>query len=630
MMKQPYFIIDFDSTFSRVEALDALCEIVLEHSDQKDLVLQKIKEITDLGMAGALDFRQSLLSRLALMNIHKTDILKLIQRLKQEISPSFIRNRSFLTDCRDTVYIVSNGFMDFIVPVVEDYGLIGKQVFANQFEYDESGYVSGVNLDNPLSMSGGKPKVIQSLNLQGEVYVIGDGYNDFEIRKEGYANAFYLFTENVQRDQVLDIADFVAPNLDEILYKLKMNRALSYPKNRINVLLLEGVHPQAVKLFEAEGYQVEYLTSSLSEDELCEKIEHVNILGIRSKTHVTERVIKSAKRLINVAAFCIGTNQIDLDACNRHGVNVFNAPYSNTRSVVELAIAEIIMLVRNLPDKIMAMHRGVWQKSAAKANEVRGKKLGIIGYGNIGKQLSVVAEAMGLQVYFYDLSDKLVIGNAIKCSTLEELLGEVDIVTLHIDGRPENNNTFGADQFAQMKDGAIFINLARGKVVDVKALKAALESGKLKGAAVDVFPKEPKSNDEPFESALMGVSNTILTPHIGGSTMEAQENIGEFVPNKVISYINTGSTEGSVNLPNVQLPPLLGAHRLLHIHQNVPNVMAQINQIFAESSINILGQYLKTNEQVGYVISDIDTAYNEEIMDRLKNIEGTIWLRVLY
>ncbi len=298
--------------------------------------------------------------------------------------------------------------------------------------------------------------------------------------------------------------------------------------------------------------------------------------------------------------------------------------------MVELAIAEIIMLVRNLPDKIRSMHDGKWQKSAKNSREIRGKKLGIIGYGNIGAQLSIVAEALGMDVYFYDIVDKLVMGNATKCDTLDELLEKVDIVTLHIDGRASNESMFGGEQFTKMKDGAIFVNLSRGKVVDISALKNAVESGKLGGCAVDVFPKEPKSNDEPFVSELMKMPNTILTPHIGGSTIEAQENIGNFVPNKIISYINTGSTYGSVNMPNVQLPPLKNAHRLLHIHRNVPNVIAQINGILAENDINILGQYLKTNEQVGYMITDINREYDQALIEQLKRIEATIWLRVLY
>ena len=629
-MKSPFFVIDFDSTFSRVEALDVLCDIVLEGSPNRLQVLEEMQDLTNRGMNGELDFRESLSQRLNLIKAHKNHIKQLSERLKSEISDSFMRNQEFLVSQRDKVYIVSNGFSDFIIPVIKHYGLRTDQIFANAFVYNELGYVTGFDHNIPLSQSGGKPLVIKELNLSGEVYVIGDGYNDYEIRKAGYANKFYLFTENIERAKVKPEADKVAQNLDEILFELNMDRSLSYPKNRINVLLLEGVHPQAVQLFEAEGYNVEYLKTSLSEDELCEKIVNVNIIGIRSKTHITKRVIKSAKRLICVGAFCIGTNQIDLEACSNNGVAVFNAPYSNTRSVVELAIAEIILLTRNLPDKVAGMHNGKWQKSASNAYEVRGKKLGIIGYGNIGSQLSVIAEALGMQVYFYDIIDRLVIGNAIKCQTLEELLSQVDVVTLHIDGRPENNNTFGAEQFAMMKEGAIFLNLARGKVVDIEALKMAIESGKIRGCAIDVFPKEPKSNDEPFASALMGMPNTILTPHIGGSTVEAQENIGNYVPGKIIQYINTGSTYGSVNLPPVQLPPLYGAHRLLHIHQNVPSVIAQVNQILAENEINIVGQYLKTNEEVGYVITDINKEYSEEVLDQLKGIEATIWLRVLY
>lgn len=629
-MNKTYFIIDFDSTFTKIEGLDLLCEIVLADDPKKAEVLQQMQDITNQGMDGSLDFRTSLSRRLALLQPHRKDIEQLAESLKNYISASFLRNSDFILAHKEEVFVVSNGFKDFIIPVIEHYGLLPDQVYANEFIYDEAGYITGFNEDIPLSESGGKPKVIKALNLTGEVLVIGDGYNDFEIKKEGYASKFYLFTENVQRAKVFEIADHIAPSVDEILYELKMSRALSYPKNRINVLLLEGVHKDAIGIFEKEGYNVEYLETALNEEELCEKIVDVNILGIRSKTHVTEKVVKAAKRLINVGAFCIGTNQIDLEACSRDGVTVFNAPYMNTRSVVELAIAEIVLLVRNLPDKIMAMHQGKWEKSAKGSNEVRGKKLGIIGYGNIGSQLSVLAEGMGLDVYFYDLEDKLALGNATKCDTLEELLNLVDVLSLHIDGRADNTDFFGAEQFAMMKDGAIFINLARGKTVQIAALKDAIQSGKIKGCAIDVFPKEPKSNDEPFESELMGMPNTILTPHIGGSTFEAQKNIGNYVPNKVIQYINTGSTNGSVNMPQVQLSAVKVAHRLLHIHQNVPNVLAQINNILANNDINIIGQHLKTNENLGYVITDINKEYDEETLEQLKNIEGTIWLRVLY
>ena len=629
-MNKPFFIIDFDSTFTKIEALDLLCEIVLEGDPRKEEVSAQMAEITNRGMDGSLDFRTSLSQRMALLQPHRRHIEALAEALKGQVSDSFRRNADFIVSHREQVYVVSNGFKDFIVPVVEYYGLLPNQVYANEFTYDETGNVVGFNEEIPLSRSGGKPIVIRDLNLSGEVVVIGDGYNDFEIREQGYASKFYLFTENVTRAKVLEIADHIAPSVDEILYELKMSRSLSYPKNRINVLLLEGVHKDAIKIFEGEGYNVEYLETALNEEELCERIKDINIIGIRSKTHITEKVIESAKRLINIGAFCIGTNQIDLEAASRHGVTVFNAPYMNTRSVVELAIAQIVFLVRNLPDKMMAMHQGRWEKSATGAFEVRSKKLGIIGYGNIGSQLSVLAEAMGLDVYYYDLEDKMPLGNATKCNSLEELLGTVEILSLHIDGRPSNTNFFGEEQFNMMRDGSIFINLARGKTVQIPALKAALESGKIKGCAVDVFPKEPKSNDEPFESELMGMPNTILTPHIGGSTYEAQMNIGNYVPNKVIQYINTGSTSGSVNMPQVSLSAVKNAHRLLHIHHNVPNVMASINNVLSKNGVNIVGQYLKTNENMGYVITDIDKEYDEDTIHDLREIDGTIWMRVLY
>ncbi|MBO9639186.1 MAG: phosphoglycerate dehydrogenase, partial [Siphonobacter aquaeclarae] len=326
----------------------------------------------------------------------------------------------------------------------------------------------------------------------------------------------------------------------------------------------------------------------------------------------------------------IGTNQIDLATAEEKGVAVFNAPYSNTRSVVEMAVGEMILLMRGIYQKSVKMHEGEWDKSAKNSNEVRGKKLGMIGYGNIGIQLSVVAEALGMEVLFYDLVEKLPLSNARQCHTLEELLQESDVISLHVDGRKSNANIIGEKEFALMKDGVVFLNLSRGHVVDVKALAAALKSGKIRGAAVDVFPSEPKTNDEAFESELRGLPNVILTPHIGGSTEEAQASIGEFVPNKLLNYVNTGSTFGSVNFPEVTLPPLHDAHRLLHIHANVPGVMSKINGIFAKYNVNITGQYLKTSDKIGYVITDIAKNYSNEMIQELRDIEQTIKFRMLY
>lgn len=626
-----HFVVDFDSTFTTVEALDVLGEISLEGRIDRDDRLDKIKEITDRGMSGELSFRESLEERIELLKAHKDHLPALIARLEKYVSKSFSRNKTFLTKHNERVYIVSNGFKDFIIPIVTKYGIKPENVFANQFVYDEKGEIIGFDKDNLLSVSQGKPALIKSLELEGEVFVVGDGYNDYEIKAAGYADKFYAFTENVERNKVLEKADHIAPSFDEILYLNDMEeRALSYPKNRIKVLLLENIHDKAVEMLKEEGYQVEVYGAGLTEEELSEKIKDVSILGIRSKTQVTAKVLKNAKRLLGIGAFCIGTNQIDLEAALKKGVAVFNAPFSNTRSVVELAIGEIIMLMRNLPDRFAAMHQGKWNKSAQNSFEIRGKALGIIGYGNIGAQLSVLAESMGLKVYYYDIEEKLALGNAVKCESLDELLEVADIISLHVDGRPENQDLFGKAEFDKMKPGTIFINLSRGHVVDILALKHALESGHIGGAAVDVFPEEPISNKEEFLSELRGLKNVILTPHIGGSTLEAQINIAQFVPGKLMEYINTGSTNNSVNFPNITLPILKDAHRFIHLHRNNPGILAKINNILAKHDINIVGQYLKTNEVVGYVITDINKDYHKEVMADLKSIEGTIKFRVLY
>lgn len=404
----------------------------------------------------------------------------------------------------------------------------------------------------------------------------------------------------------------------------------SYPKSKIRALVLENIHQAAVDAFTREGYQVETIGRSLGEDELVAKIEDVHLLGIRSNTVVTERALAAAKHLHAIGAFCIGTNQVDLDAAAEHGTAVFNAPYSNTRSVVELALAEMIALNRGLTDKSRLMHEGVWDKSAAGSHELRGRKLGIIGYGSIGAQLSVIAESLGIEVYFFDIADKLRLGNARRVASLAELLSVADIVTIHVDGRTENRGFFGHAEFSQMKPGAVFLNLSRGFVIDMGALKRHLESGHLAGAAVDVFPSEPKSRDEPFVSELQGVPNVILTPHIGGSTEEAQDHIGHFVSGKLIDFINSGSTSLSVNLPNLLLPPFAGAHRLIHLHRNIPGTLAKINNLLADHGVNIEGQHLGTRGDVGYVITDVDSDYSPEVRAALQGLDETIRLRVLY
>ncbi|MBN3519144.1 phosphoglycerate dehydrogenase [Algoriphagus lutimaris] len=624
------FIIDFDSTFTQVEALDILGEISLENDPERDRKLQAIKDITDKGMDGSLTFRDSLIQRLEILNATQSQIDDLIDALKKKVSKSFERNKEFLQENAEDIFIISNGFKDFIIPIVGDYGIKKENVFANEFVYDDAGNIVDFNRENPLSSNKGKAETIKRINLEGDIYVIGDGYTDYEIKASGLANKFYAFTENVSRPKVTSQADHIAPSLDEILYINKLNTKFSYPKSRIKVLLLENVHPIGVELLIEEGYDVEVISSALSEDELCEKIKNVSIIGIRSKTNITKKVLENANRLIAIGAFCIGTNQIDLETCQEKGIAVFNAPFSNTRSVVEMAIAEIIFLMRNFADKSVAMHQGKWDKSASGSFEIRGKKLGIVGYGNIGAQLSVLAESMGMNVFYYDVIERLALGNATKLDSLDELLSTCDMISLHVDGRKSNKNIINKEKIAKMKKGAILVNLSRGHVVEIAALKEAILSGHLAGCAVDVFPEEPKNNSEPFVSELIGLPNTILTPHIGGSTLEAQENIARFVPGKIMEYINTGNTYNSVNFPNIQLPFLQDAHRLIHIHMNEPGVLAKINQVLANYEINIVGQYLKTNEKIGYVITDIDKAYSPDAIDALKTIPGTIRFRTLY
>ncbi|WP_425954331.1 phosphoglycerate dehydrogenase [Xylanimonas sp. McL0601] len=395
----------------------------------------------------------------------------------------------------------------------------------------------------------------------------------------------------------------------------------------LRALLLENVHPVATEILRNAGFEIETRSGALDEAELIEALEGVHVLGIRSKTNVTRKVVESSPGLLAVGTFSIGTNQIDLAAAASHGVAVFNAPYSNTRSVVELALAEIISLTRRLSVRDKALHDGVWDKTADGAHEVRGRTLGIIGYGNIGSQLSVLAENLGMRVVFFDVQEKLALGNARRVRTIDELLEVSDAVTIHVDGRPGNAGFFGADLFERMKPGAIFLNLSRGFVVDVEALRSAIESRHLSGAAVDVFPTEPKKRGDQFESPLRGLPNVILTPHVGGSTEEAQEAIGEFVAGKLRDYLATGSTMLSVNLPNLQLAPT-GVGRIMVQHRNVPGVLAAINQVFAEHGANIEGQMLATRGEIGYVVTDISDVAQRGASAKLQAMATTVRLRI--
>ncbi len=623
------YVFDFDSTLTRVEALDVLAEMTLQGKSSKDEIIAEIQHITNMGIDGDISFTESLERRIRLLRAHRDDLDGLVDELRQKISKSIAANKEFFEEFSEDIYVISCGFKEFIDPIVAEYNIPSERVYANTFTFDEDGNITGFDEENVLATHNGKIECLKQLDLDGEVQVIGDGYSDYVMREAGIAHKFFAYTENVHREKAADNADHVAPNLDEFLFVNDLPRKISYPKNRIKILLLENVHHDAFENLSEDGFAVEMVKHSVPEEELIEKIKGIHVLGIRSKTQVTQKVLDAANKLLVVGAFCIGTKQIDLEYAKKKGVVVFNAPYSNTRSVVEMAIGQIIMLMRNIFTRSTEIHQGQWNKTAANAHEVRGKNLGIVGYGNIGKQLSVLAEAIGMRVYYYDVADRLALGNAKRCATLEDLLSVSDVVSLHIDDNKANESFIGEREINQMRDGALLINLSRGFVVNIPDLVAALKSEKLGGAAIDVYPSEPRSNGR-FVTELQGLPNVILTPHIGGSTEEAQKDIASFVPNKIMDYVNSGNTVDAVNFPNIRLPQQNNAHRFLHIHKNVPGIMAHINEVLARYNMNITGQYLSTDNELGYVITDIDKDYDKEVTKALKNIENTIKFRVLY
>jgi D-3-phosphoglycerate dehydrogenase len=405
----------------------------------------------------------------------------------------------------------------------------------------------------------------------------------------------------------------------------------SYPKDKIKILFLENISDAAIKVFRDAGYtDIKKIGGALSEDQLIDEIKNVHLLGIRSKTLVTEKVLKYATKLQAIGCFCIGTNQVNIQAATKKGVVVFNAPYSNTRSVAELVIGASIILIRKILDKNNAAHKGIWQKDAKGSFELRGKTLGIIGYGNIGSQVSVLAEALGMKVIFYDTITKLPLGNAESRKSIKDLVSQADIVTLHVPETHQTKNLISKSVIKQFKKGSILINYARGEVVDLDALKVALQEGQLSGAAIDVFPWEPEKNGDVFTSPLQNISNVLLTPHVGGSTEEAQYNIGEDVSAKLLQYLEVGATYGSHTVPEINLPSQEGTHRILHIHTNVPGVLSEINSSLSENKINILGQYLKTNDEIGYVVLDIDKKLSKNAVELLKQVKGTLKVRLLY
>lgn len=620
------YIFDFDSTFIQVESLDILAEIGLANHPEKELRLSTLRDITNRAMEGHLSYAESLRERFPLLNLTTLHLQQAIEILKQKISPSFARNRAFFKKNAQNIYIFSGAFIEILLPILHSFGLKRENIYGNRLLYDFEGNILGYDQYHILAQDQGKVKLAHQLKLKGETIIIGDGYTDYEVKAAGLANTFIAFTENIQRDSVIQQADAVINELEGLF--LTCNIPYSHQTEHKKVLLLENIHPDVARYFKNLGYEVESHQHALPIEKLKKSLEGVCILGIRSKTEVTSELIENSN-LEAIGAFCIGTNQIDLAACSLQGIAAFNAPFSNTRSVVELAVGEIILLLRRAACMSNQLLKGIWHKSSHGAHEVRGKTLGIIGYGNIGSQLSILAEALGMHVIYYDIEDKLPLGNAKVCHSLEILLNSADVVTLHIDGRKENHHFIGANEFDMMKEGAIFLNLSRGYVVDYEALLQAMNSGKISGVGIDVYPQEPDESKGKYQTPLQQFENVIITPHIGGSTEEAQQNIGDYVSKNLHAYIIDGTSLGSVNFPQLNLPSVNYPQRIIHIHKNVPGIMAQINGLFAQYQSNIEGQFLKTNDSVGYAITDINRELSSDVLTRLKSIPNTIKVRIL-
>lgn len=623
-MELPWLIIDFDSTLVAAESLELLAEIALGHRPDQGECLAEVRELTDKAMAGRMPFGEALVRRLALIGPRPEHIGPLVAALHRRISPSFRRNADFLRAHLDRIYIVTSGFHEYVDPIAAEFGIAPERVLANRFMALSDGSLD-VDRSNPLATDGGKVEAVRRLKLDGPAIAIGDGASDLALAASGVCEQFYAYVESVRRPDVLEQADQVVPNLEAVLENLGFSPGI--PHSRI--LLLEGIHPAAKDALSTTGFEVELRKDSPDAAQIGGMLNDVGLIGIRSKTQISQSLLDNAPRLLAVGAYCIGINQIDVAACTRRGIAVFNAPFSNTRSVAELAIAEIILLLRNLPDKMRELHAGHWRKSAAGSHEVRGKTLGILGYGKIGVQLSVLAEAVGMQVCYFDLEQRLAFGNATRCASLEQLLARSDVLSIHVDGRASNRNLIGSTQLSRMKTGAMLLNLSRGHVVDLGALDQALADGRLAGAALDVYPAEPRAGDEHFACALSRRPNLILTPHIGGSTEEAQLDIAQYVSGRLAAFVSAGASTGSVNFPELAFDRQPGTSRITHLHENVPGILAGIDRILAERQLNIAAQHLATNGEVGYVITDVESELDEAAIESLRSIPHTLRARLI-
>ncbi|MBN2410061.1 phosphoglycerate dehydrogenase [candidate division KSB1 bacterium] len=636
-------IFDFDSTIINAEGNELLVQSALQNvpDTKRKPLLDKLKEYTNKTTNGEMPLSEAMQGRFALTRVTRDDVEKVAGDILTTINPMIGEIISDLKKRRKNIFVFSTSMEQVVLPVTEKLGIPRENVFTNKPVFNRDGHITGVDEDNPLFMTMGKVYVAEKLKsknrLSGGTAIIGDGFSDLVVKKNNLAEIFIYYSGTIDREEIRLQADFTVERFDQLLPLLSstdeysQDNFTSKAKITMDVVpetfLLENVHPVAVSKLKEQQFLIRNFKNAWSEQDMIEKAVNANVLGIRSKTKITSKVIQSLPDLWVIGAFCIGTNQINLDSASRAGIPVFNAPYSNTRSVAELVVGETIMLMRRTFEKSTAAHNGKWLKQAEGSSEIRGKTVGIIGYGHIGSQVSVMLENLGMSVLFHDIVDKLPLGNARRAKDLYDLLEKSDVVTLHVPDTPETRGMIGEKELIRMKRNSYLLNLSRGRVVDLVALRKILDYGHIAGAAIDVFPQEPGSIDEKFETPLQNLTNVILTPHIGGSTEEAQENIANYVSDKLSNYILTGSTIGSVNFPEIELPRVANTHRILHIHKNVPGVLAKINSVFARRNINVEGQILQTRDTIGYLIVDVNTNVSDQVYEIMKHITETIKVR---
>jgi D-3-phosphoglycerate dehydrogenase len=603
-MKPTYYIFDFDSTFTQVEAMEELAEISLANDPEKELLIEKIKQLTDLAMDGSMPFNKSLKARIALLSAKKYHISMLVNRLRKRVSHSFARNKKFFKEEQGNIYIVSGGFMEFIVPIVKPYFINADHVFANTFIYDTKNNIIGADEQNFLAQDSGKVKLVKQLKLQGNVVVIGDGYTDYQLFEAGLAHKFYAYTENIVRSKVIERAEWIALSLDEILYTEKLPMSLSFPKTRLKAVLWGEETLLAEQQLKAEGYKIVKLPNKCSKVLLNQELHDAHLLLFSEFADLGKVNLKDSK-LLTAGVWGEQASETISHKFAQSGVAIFGSEYAHTRSIAELALLLILQLNRNL------------------GAELQGRKLGIVGYGHSGSMLSVMGEHLGMEVFYYDVDDKPALGNAKRVKHITELLKKCDTVVLSTGKNFGNEVLIGSKELKQMQAGAVLINLSYDISVDLKACEEALKKGKLAGFGMDFMNNHPPTKN-------WNEGNVILSYQSRLATRQVQQNTASMLSERMIGFINSGNTKGSLNFPTLNLPALVQSHRFIHIHSNQAGVLAQINGILAKHKINISGQYLKTDKHIGYVITDVSKQYSNKVLQDLKAIPETIKFRVLY